>query len=151
MLLDTRGLQKEINNVSGQLDRQFVVTDDLMFKVRVCSRVALYLGIRRQYFNVPLAHDLQNAKRDEHAKVAYKHLATLHSDCGDLVRLVEETGAIVRVVRELEDQIETEKSRNVAANLQRITNDLQLVVLEGRELAARVEASGTDGTVNRHQ
>lgn len=46
---------------------------------------------------------------------------------------------MVREVRELEDQIETEKSRNVAANLQRITNDLQLVIQEGRELAARVQ------------
>lgn len=31
--MDTRELQKEINNISGQLDRQFTVTDDLLFKV----------------------------------------------------------------------------------------------------------------------
>lgn len=83
----------------------------------------------------------QNAKRDEHAKATYKLLATLHADCGDLVRSCEETGQVVRDVRELEDLIETEKSRNVAANLQRIAKDLQLVVLEGHELAARVHAA----------
>lgn len=33
VLEDTRELQKEINNISGQLDRQFTVTDDLLFKV----------------------------------------------------------------------------------------------------------------------
>lgn len=33
VLQDTRALQKEINNVSGQLDRQFTVTDDLLFQV----------------------------------------------------------------------------------------------------------------------
>lgn len=33
VLNDTRLLQKEINNVTGQLDRQFAVTDDLMFQV----------------------------------------------------------------------------------------------------------------------
>lgn len=33
VLDDTRELQKEINNISGQLDRQFTVTDDLLFKV----------------------------------------------------------------------------------------------------------------------
>lgn len=82
----------------------------------------------------------QNAKRDEHAKVAYKNLATVHADCAELVRLAEETGAIVREVRELEDQIETERSRNVAANLQRISGDLQLVVQEGGELEARLRA-----------
>ena len=33
VLKDTRELQKEINNINGQLDRQFTVTDDLLFKV----------------------------------------------------------------------------------------------------------------------
>lgn len=33
VLSDTRALQKEINNLTGQLDRQFTVTDDLLFKV----------------------------------------------------------------------------------------------------------------------
>lgn len=90
---------------------------------------------KRFFFSVP-----QNAKRDEHAKAAYKNLATVHADCADLVRLAEETGAIVREIRELEDQIETERSRNVAANLQRISGDLQLVVQEGTELTARLRA-----------
>lgn len=35
ILNDTRDLQKEINNINGQLDRQFTVTDDLLFKVSV--------------------------------------------------------------------------------------------------------------------
>lgn len=33
IICDTRELQKEINAVTGQLDRQFTVTDDLLFKV----------------------------------------------------------------------------------------------------------------------
>lgn len=33
IICDTRELQKEINAVNGQLDRQFTVTDDLLFKV----------------------------------------------------------------------------------------------------------------------
>lgn len=35
VLIDTRELQKEINLITGQLDRQFTVTDDLLFKVSV--------------------------------------------------------------------------------------------------------------------
>lgn len=35
VLSDTRELQKEINNITGQLDRQFTVTDDLLFKVKI--------------------------------------------------------------------------------------------------------------------
>lgn len=37
ILNDTRDLQKEINTISGQLDRQFTVTDDLLFKVNILS------------------------------------------------------------------------------------------------------------------
>lgn len=31
---DTKELQKEINNLTGKLDRTFAVTDELVFKVR---------------------------------------------------------------------------------------------------------------------
>lgn len=47
----------------------------------------------------------QDAKRDETARKAYKLLATLHSDCSELVQMVEETGAIVREIRDLEEQV----------------------------------------------
>lgn len=33
IIRDTRDLQKEINTINGQIDRQFTVTDDLLFKV----------------------------------------------------------------------------------------------------------------------
>lgn len=97
ILQDTRALQKDINTITGQLDRQFTVTDDLIFR---------------------------NAKKDEHSKRAYKLLVTLHSDCSELIELVQETGAVKREIRELEDQIENEKSRNTAANLTQISRDL---------------------------
>jgi hypothetical protein len=47
----------------------------------------------------------QDARRDETARKAYKLLATLHSDCSDLVQMVEETGAAVREIRDLEEQV----------------------------------------------
>lgn len=52
------------------------------------------------------------------------------------MRLVQETGAAMREVRDLEDQIETEKARNVAANLARISADLEVVQREAQELIA---------------
>ncbi|KAJ6648734.1 Coiled-coil domain-containing protein 22 like [Pseudolycoriella hygida] len=112
VLNDTRLLQKEINNITGQLDRQFAVTDDLMFT---------------------------NAKRDEHSKRAYKLLATLHGDCSDLIALVRETGALMREVRDVEDQIENEKNRNISSNLERITADLKLVETEGKDLQEKIK------------
>ncbi|XP_055372658.1 coiled-coil domain-containing protein 22 homolog [Condylostylus longicornis] len=111
VLRDTRELQKQINNISGQLDRQFTVTDDLLFKT---------------------------AKRDEYSKKAYKLLATLHSDCSELVRLVQETGSVMREVRDLEDQIENEKSRNVSNNLEKITYDIKQMEKYSKDLQEQI-------------
>ena len=111
VLTDTRALQKEINSITGQLDRQFTVTDDLIFRT---------------------------AKKDDFGRRAYKLLVTLHTDCGDLVSLVQETGAIMREVRDLEDQIENEKTRNASTNLERITADLQQMEAESLELVEKI-------------
>uniref|UniRef100_A0A2M4ALB1 Coiled-coil domain-containing protein 22 homolog n=1 Tax=Anopheles triannulatus TaxID=58253 RepID=A0A2M4ALB1_9DIPT len=107
ILHDTRRLQKEINATTGQLDRQFTVTDDLIFR---------------------------NARRDEFTKRAYILLVALHTECAELVAMVQETGTFKREVRELEDQIESEKDRNVAANLSQIERDLEEMQRESRRL-----------------
>lgn len=115
ILQDTRTLQKEINTITGQLDRQFTVTDDLIFR---------------------------NAKKDEHAKKAYKLLVTLHSDCAELMALVQETGAVKREIRDLEDQIENERGRNTAANLAQISRDLAEMQAESQRLEESLRAAG---------
>lgn len=115
ILQDTRTLQKEINTITGQLDRQFTVTDDLIFR---------------------------NAKKDEHAKKAYKLLVTLHSDCAELMALVQETGAVKREIRDLEDQIENERGRNTAANLAQICRDLAEMQAESQRLEESLRAAG---------
>ncbi|XP_071452472.1 coiled-coil domain-containing protein 22 homolog [Hetaerina americana] len=112
VLQDTRDVQKEINQLTGRLDRSFTVADELIFR---------------------------DAKKDETARKAYKLLATLHSDCSDIVRMVEETGATVREIRDLEDQIQTEEAKSVASNLERITADLKQMRQESAALAARLE------------
>lgn len=78
VLADTREIQKEINMLTGRLERSFTVADELIFK---------------------------DAKSNEASRKAYKLLATLHSDCAELVTLVEETGATVREIRDLEEQV----------------------------------------------
>uniref|UniRef100_A0A1B0GPI5 Coiled-coil domain-containing protein 22 homolog n=1 Tax=Phlebotomus papatasi TaxID=29031 RepID=A0A1B0GPI5_PHLPP len=114
VLRDTRELQKTINTVTGQLDRQFTVTDDLIYRT---------------------------AKRDENSRKAYKLLATLHADCAELVNYVQETGTITREIRDLEDQIETEKMRNVSANLERITSDLHQMQKESQVLEEKIQSA----------
>ncbi|KAF4518753.1 hypothetical protein B566_EDAN006157 [Ephemera danica] len=113
VLADTRQVQKEINQLTGRLDRSFAVADELIFK---------------------------DAKREEAARRAYKLLATLHSDCAELVGLVQETGATMREIRDLEDQIETESAKNVSANLERITADLRQMKQESASLMAQLKS-----------
>ncbi|XP_072482275.1 coiled-coil domain-containing protein 22 isoform X2 [Notamacropus eugenii] len=77
ILSDTKLLQKEINALSGKLDRTFAVTDELVFK---------------------------DAKKDDSVRKAYKYLAALHENCSQLIQTIEDTGTILREVRDLEEQ-----------------------------------------------
>lgn len=78
VLADTREIQKEINILTGKVERSFTVVDDIIFR---------------------------DAKTNETSRQAYKLLATLHSDCAELINLVEETGTVVREIRDLEEQV----------------------------------------------
>uniref|UniRef100_A0A4W3JWX0 Coiled-coil domain-containing protein 22 n=1 Tax=Callorhinchus milii TaxID=7868 RepID=A0A4W3JWX0_CALMI len=78
ILSDTKELQKEINSLTGKLDRTFAVTDELLFK---------------------------DAKRDEAVRKAYKYLAALHENCSQLIETIEDTGTILREVRDLEELV----------------------------------------------
>ena len=78
VLADTREIQKEINTLTGRVERSFTVVDELIFR---------------------------DARTNEASRKAYKLLATLHSDCSELISLVEETGATVREIRDLEEQV----------------------------------------------
>nr|CAD7394719.1 unnamed protein product [Timema cristinae] len=108
---DTKELKKEINMLTGRLDRSFTVADELIFR---------------------------DAKRDETSRRAYKLLATLHSDCSEVVQMIEETGATVREIRDLEEQIESESAKNVGANLERISADLRQMKQESAALTAQL-------------
>lgn len=112
VLADTREIQKEINSLTGCLERSFTVADELIFK---------------------------DARTNEASRKAYKLLATLHSDCSELVSLVEETGATIREIRDLEEQIDTELAKNVGGNLERITADLKQMKQETAALTAQLQ------------
>ncbi|XP_015126240.1 coiled-coil domain-containing protein 22 homolog [Diachasma alloeum] len=116
VLGDTREIQKEINTLSGRLERSFTVVDELIFR---------------------------DAKGNEASRRAYKLLATLHSDCSELVNLVEETGTTLREIRDLEEQIDSESTKNVGANLERITADLKQMRQETASLTAQLASKNS--------
>ncbi|XP_056278048.1 coiled-coil domain-containing protein 22 isoform X2 [Pseudoliparis swirei] len=114
ILSDTKDLQKEINSLTGKLDRTFAVTDELVFK---------------------------DAKKDESVRKSYKYLAALHENCHQLIQTIEDTGTILREIRDLEEQIETENVSKTVANLQRIQEDHQALRQENSALAAKLLCS----------
>ncbi|KAK1898846.1 Coiled-coil domain containing protein 22 [Dissostichus eleginoides] len=111
ILSDTKDLQKEINSLTGKLDRTFAVTDELVFK---------------------------DAKKDESVRKSYKYLAALHENCNQLIQTIEYTGTILREIRDLEEQIETENGSKTVANLERILSDYKAIRQENSALAAKV-------------
>lgn len=114
ILSDTKELQKEINSLSGKLDRTFAVTDELVFK---------------------------DAKKDDAVRKAYKYLAALHENCSQLIQTIEDTGTIMREVRDLEEQIETEMGKKTLSNLEKICEDYRALRQENAGLLARVRES----------
>uniref|UniRef100_F7DGN9 Coiled-coil domain-containing protein 22 n=1 Tax=Equus caballus TaxID=9796 RepID=F7DGN9_HORSE len=111
ILSDTKELQKEINSLSGKLDRTFAVTDELVFK---------------------------DAKKDDAVRKAYKYLAALHENCSQLIQTIEDTGTIMREVRDLEEQIETEMGKKTLSNLEKIREDYRALRQENAGLLGRV-------------
>ncbi|XP_071980326.1 coiled-coil domain-containing protein 22 [Engystomops pustulosus] len=111
ILSDTKDLQKEINNLTGKVDRTFVVTDELVFK---------------------------DAKKDEPVRKVYKYLAALHENCSQLIQTIEDTGTILREIRDLEEQIETEAAKKTVSNLQKILEDYKAIKQENALLLSRM-------------
>ncbi|XP_051964666.1 coiled-coil domain-containing protein 22 isoform X2 [Xyrauchen texanus] len=110
ILSDTKDLQKEINGLTGKLDRTFAVTDELVFK---------------------------DAKRDESVRKSYKYLAALHENCTQLIQTIEDTGTIMREIRDLEEQIEAENGNRTVSNLEKILEDFNAIRQENSALAAK--------------
>ncbi|KAL1021325.1 hypothetical protein UPYG_G00011810 [Umbra pygmaea] len=111
ILSDTKELQKEINSLTGKLDRTFAVTDELVFK---------------------------DAKKDESVRKSYKYLAALHENCTQLIQTIEDTGTIMREIRDLEEQIETENGKKTVSNLEKILEDYKAIRQENSALAAKI-------------
>uniref|UniRef100_A0AAR2JYV4 Coiled-coil domain-containing protein 22 n=1 Tax=Pygocentrus nattereri TaxID=42514 RepID=A0AAR2JYV4_PYGNA len=111
ILSDTKELQKEINGLTGKLDRTFAVTDELVFK---------------------------DAKKDESVRKSYKYLAALHENCTQLIQTIEDTGTIMREIRDLEEQIETENGKKTVSNLEKILEDYKAIRQENSALAAKI-------------
>ncbi|XP_048191585.1 coiled-coil domain-containing protein 22 isoform X2 [Perognathus longimembris pacificus] len=80
----------------------------------------------------------KDAKKDDAVRKAYKYLAALHENCSQLIQTIEDTGTIMREVRDLEEQIETEMGKKTLSNLEKICEDYRALRQENASLVGRV-------------
>uniref|UniRef100_A0A915L3V7 Coiled-coil domain-containing protein 22 homolog n=1 Tax=Romanomermis culicivorax TaxID=13658 RepID=A0A915L3V7_ROMCU len=97
VLSDVNVRQKEINSLSGKLERSFQATDQLMF---------------------------EDAKKDDCIKRAYRTFVNIHELCAEISADIESTGQILREIRDLEDQIDLEKQNEMDKKLENLVSDL---------------------------
>ena len=113
VLTDMRQLQKEINQLEGKVGRIFSLADEKIFKA---------------------------AKKDESLRSLYKKIVALHSTFGSIINTIEQIGSIERYIKDLEDQIEDEKAKDVGSNLKSMQKDYQLLVQENEEMQKKMAA-----------
>ncbi|XP_042874644.1 coiled-coil domain-containing protein 22 homolog [Penaeus japonicus] len=107
VLADTRTIQKEINTLSGKLERTFTVVEGTAYK---------------------------EAGNNERVRQVYRAVAAVHEGCGELVDIVRETGTVQREISELKEQVDLEKSKKVEENLEQLKVDLNQVKKENASL-----------------
>uniref|UniRef100_H2Z6Y1 Coiled-coil domain-containing protein 22 n=1 Tax=Ciona savignyi TaxID=51511 RepID=H2Z6Y1_CIOSA len=109
---DVKLVQKTMNKLKGRANRTFSAADEVIFR---------------------------DAKQDEGSKQAYKYLVSLHDNCAALLKTVEETGLIMREIRDLEGQIDIEIGKNAEENLEKILKDYKEVKRENAEMIKKLK------------
>ncbi|CAG7835882.1 unnamed protein product [Allacma fusca] len=109
VITDTKAIQKDINTLSGRLDRTFAVADELIYK---------------------------DAEKDKNVAQSYKLLVSIHSDFSRIIKTLEETGNSKRLARDLEDKVEAEKAKHFQCKLDRLQADLTQMKKENQILQA---------------
>jgi len=66
----------------------------------------------------------KDCKHDESARKAYKLLAALREECNGILQSVADMGQAERELRNLEEQIETEKNKDIQNKLGKVQIDL---------------------------
>lgn len=64
------------------------------------------------------------------SRKAYKLLAALHNDCGEIIQAITEMGVIERESRNLQEQIDIEVSKATGVSLERVNADIQNIKKE---------------------
>lgn len=100
-MIETRAVQKDINQLSGKLERLFNTTDEVLFK---------------------------DAKKDEINKNVYKLFININSSYDELLKTLDQSSQIEREMIDLEDQVRNIKlNANILKNI-RITGSRIILI-----------------------
>lgn len=131
VLVDTKGLQKEINSVTETLNRSFAVTEELVFA---------------------------DAKKFPEIAAVYKKLASMNDAFNGLVDTAEKTASTKNEILSLDEKITKIQARSAALNLETMLSDLSSVRAENAKFEERIQrinakiasmkASGSAGAVD---
>ncbi|RXG58092.1 Coiled-coil domain-containing protein 22 [Armadillidium vulgare] len=111
ILSDTRVIQKEINTLTGKLQRIFAVVEDASYKA---------------------------ANSNELARPIYRSVVAIHDEFQALVDITRETGIIQREIADLQQQLNSEKSKNIEDNLRKLQEDLNNLKIENANLKQKL-------------
>lgn len=113
VLIDTRVIQKEINTLSGKLERTFAVLEGTSFK---------------------------EAESCEAARPVYRGVTSVHQGCGELLNIIRETGTVQREISDLREQVDLELNKKTEEQLSLLEVDLGHIRKENQSLKQQVAA-----------
>ena len=104
---ETKSLRKSINTTSAKISRTFQAAEEQIFP---------------------------EAAGSEWSRASYRGLVSLHDCCSELVNLVEQTAAVMRRGRRVQELIDVERSKRVEETLEQVRADLEKVRLENQQM-----------------
>ncbi|RNA38154.1 coiled-coil domain-containing protein [Brachionus plicatilis] len=112
ILVETKSIQKELNQMNGKLERIFNTTDELIFK---------------------------DAKLSETNKAVYRLFININTQYEKLIEDLEQTSHLDRECRDLEEQVNLESQNKIADNMHKVMGDLKQIKKENEELMAKIK------------
>lgn len=112
ILVETKSIQKELNQMNGKLERIFNSTDELIYK---------------------------DAKLSETNKMVYKLFININSQYEKLIVDLEQTSHFDRECRDLEEQVNLESQNKISDNMHKVLGDLKQIKKENEELMAKIK------------
>lgn len=109
---ETRGLQKEINSLTGKVSRCFFLADEAVFS---------------------------QAKTDEFSRRSYKLLASMHQEANKLSHLIESTGLLRREILKLEESVQKQTALDIETKLAKISDDYQQLKQSNKQLLIQLQ------------